>query len=95
MESLVTVRKCGNYDPPLLAKALEKCLDDLGGMPSLVKRGDRVLLKPNLLKSATPDRAIVTHPSVVEAVAAMVVDAGAVPFIGDSPPLGNLSKVSV
>ncbi|MGB6066804.1 MAG: DUF362 domain-containing protein [Desulfomonilaceae bacterium] len=93
MESLVTVRKCGNYDPPRLTKALEKCLDDLGGMSTLVKRGDRVLLKPNLLKSAAPEHAIVTHPAVVETIAALVIDAGAIPFIGDSPPLGNLTKV--
>src|SRR5208337_1348878 len=93
MKSLVTVRKCENYEPPLLALVLKKCLDDLGGIPSLVKRGDRILLKPNLLKSAAPDEAAVTHPAVVEAIASMVIDSGAIPFIGDSPPLGNLPKV--
>jgi len=93
MKSLVTIRKCENYEPPLLASVLEKCLDDLGGMSSLVKRGDRILLKPNLLKSAAPHEAVVTHPAVVEAIASMVIDAGATPFIGDSPPLGNLPKV--
>jgi uncharacterized protein (DUF362 family)/Pyruvate/2-oxoacid:ferredoxin oxidoreductase delta subunit len=93
MKSLVTVRECDNYEPAQLATVLEKCLDDLGGMPSQVKRGDRVLLKPNLLKSAAPHEAAVTHPAVVEAVASMVIDAGARPFIGDSPPLGNLPKV--
>ena len=59
----------------------------------MIKSGDRVLLKPNLLMSAAPEKAIVTHPAVVEAVASIVIDCGAKPFIGDSPPLGNLARV--
>ena len=59
----------------------------------MIKSGARVLLKPNLLMSAVPEKAIVTHPAVVEAVASIVIDCGAKPFIGDSPPLGNLARV--
>lgn len=66
---------------------------DLGGLQAFVRSGDRVLLKPNLLKSATPEEAVVTHPAFVETIAAMVKDCGAEPFIGDSPPLGNLRRV--
>lgn len=93
MISRVSVRNCQNYDPDRLSEALQKTVDDLGGMQAFVKSGDRVLLKPNLLKSAAPEEAVVTHPAIVESVASMVKDCGARLFIGDSPPMGNLRRV--
>jgi uncharacterized protein (DUF362 family)/Pyruvate/2-oxoacid:ferredoxin oxidoreductase delta subunit len=93
MKSLVTIRKCSNYTPSLVAAATRDLFDDLGGATKFVKSGDKVLLKPNLLMSAAPGDAIVTHPAFVEAVASLVIDAGGHPFIGDSPPLGNLNRV--
>ncbi|AFM24167.1 DUF362 domain-containing protein [Desulfomonile tiedjei] len=93
MKTFVSLRTCKNYEPESLNNVVETLLNDLGGISSFVKPGDRVLLKPNLLKSATPDEAIVTHPALVEAVAAAVLDVGASVSIGDSPPLGNLSRV--
>lgn len=93
MESVVTVRRCGDYDSQLVRATVGRIVDDLGGMRSWIKTGDRVLLKPNLLMSAVPEKAVVTHPAIVEAVASLVFDMGATPFIGDSPPLGNLNRV--
>ncbi len=93
MKSTVSVRKCEDYAPGRLTEVLHAVAGDLGGLDSVVKNGDRVLLKPNLLKSAGPDEAVVTHPAFMEAVAAMVKDCGATPFVGDSPPLGNLPRV--
>jgi uncharacterized protein (DUF362 family)/Pyruvate/2-oxoacid:ferredoxin oxidoreductase delta subunit len=93
MQSTVTVRKCDDYSPSKLAAVIRQIFDDLGSLDSIIKSGDRVLLKPNLLMSANPEKAVVTHPAVVEAVASIVLDCGAKPFIGDSPPLGNLHRV--
>ncbi len=93
MQSVVTVRKCEDYAPQRLGLVIQRIFDDLGGLSSLIKPGDRILLKPHLLKAAGPAQAVVTHPAVVAAVAAMVLDSGATPFIGDSPPLGNLTRV--
>jgi len=93
MQSTVSIRKCGDYDPARLTEVLLSVAEDLGGLSSFVKRGDKVLLKPNLLKSAGPEEAVVTHPALMEAVAAMEKDCGATPFLGDSPPLGKLSRV--
>jgi len=44
-----------------------------------------VLLKPNLLLASDLDRAITTHPAVVQAVVELVQEAGATVSIGDSP----------
>ncbi len=93
MESLVSIRSCEDYDPSRLISVMERVISDLGGPGLFFSRGERVLLKPNLLISAVPERAIVTHPAFVEAMASLIIDAGAKPFIGDSPSIGNLPRV--
>jgi uncharacterized protein (DUF362 family)/Pyruvate/2-oxoacid:ferredoxin oxidoreductase delta subunit len=45
----------------------------------------RVLLKPNLLSTAGIEKAVTTHPAVVQAVAELAQEAGGTVFIGDSP----------
>jgi len=76
---------------------IKKLLAPLGGIKKYVKSGDRVLLKVNLLATSTPDQAVVTHPAMVRAVAQEVLNAGGVPYIGDSPSRefskGRLKKV--
>jgi uncharacterized protein (DUF362 family)/Pyruvate/2-oxoacid:ferredoxin oxidoreductase delta subunit len=81
----VALVKCEGYGPAEIRAALERALEPLGGIGAFVKSGQRVLLKPNLLSAKDPERAITTHPNLVEAVAAEVRRAGAVPFVGDSP----------
>src|SRR4030065_2062289 len=61
-----------------------------GGM---VKKGSRVLIKPNLLAPASPDKAIVTHPLIIRAAAEYVLDKGAYPVISDSPASGSFEKI--
>jgi uncharacterized protein (DUF362 family)/Pyruvate/2-oxoacid:ferredoxin oxidoreductase delta subunit len=55
-------------------------------MDRFVRPGDRVLIKPNLLSPAAPERAITTHPTVVEAVIRLVQRAGGEAVIADSAP---------
>ena len=81
----VALVKCGSYEATEIRAALGRVLEPLGGMGAFVKSGQRVLLKPNLLSAKDPERAITTHPNLVEAVAEEVRRVGAVPFIGDSP----------
>ena len=56
-----------------------------GGFRGMISSGDRVVLKVNLLNASTPDSAVVTHPTIVGAVARAVLDVGGIPVIGDSP----------
>ena len=63
----------------------------LGGLKSYIKKGERVLLKINLLNATEPDKAVVTNPNVVSAVANEVIKNGAIPIIGDSPS-GQFTK---
>jgi uncharacterized protein (DUF362 family)/Pyruvate/2-oxoacid:ferredoxin oxidoreductase delta subunit len=81
----VSLVKCASYETEEIRSALRRVLEPLGGIGSFVKQGQRVLLKPNLLSARGPERAVTTHPRLVEAVAGEVREAGAVPFVGDSP----------
>ena len=71
--------------------AITSLLKPLGGLKKYVNRGERVLLKTNLLNATEPERAVVTNPAVVKAVAKEVLKCGGKPVIGDSPS-GRFSK---
>jgi len=59
------------------AAATLKAMDALGGISRFVKKGQRVVIKPNMSFAKTPDFAASTHPLVVVAVAQACIDAGA------------------
>jgi len=77
-----------------VAEALSRLLKPWGGWSAFVSPGERVLLKVNLLSQAAPERAVTTHPSVVEAVARGVMAVGGIPEIGDSPPFGGFRAIA-
>ncbi|MBF0459027.1 MAG: DUF362 domain-containing protein [Nitrospirae bacterium] len=49
-----------------------------------ISAGARVLIKPNLLASAPPDKAVTTHPLIIKAAAEYVLEKGAHPQVSDS-----------
>ena len=57
--------------------ATKKAIEALGGISRFVKKGQRVILKPNMSFARTPDFSATTHPSVVVTVAQACIDAGA------------------
>jgi uncharacterized protein (DUF362 family)/NAD-dependent dihydropyrimidine dehydrogenase PreA subunit len=81
----VSVVRCESYDPAFVHEKVRASLAPLGGMAAFVKPGQRVLVKPNLLKPTPPEAAITTHPAVVEVVVRLVEEAGGRPFIADTP----------
>jgi uncharacterized protein (DUF362 family)/Pyruvate/2-oxoacid:ferredoxin oxidoreductase delta subunit len=54
-------------------------------MAQFVQPGQKVLLKVNLLSATPPEKGIVTHPAVVEAIVKLVQEVGGTPLIADSP----------
>jgi uncharacterized protein (DUF362 family)/Pyruvate/2-oxoacid:ferredoxin oxidoreductase delta subunit len=85
MKSKVSIERCDDYLIDNVRSAIKRSFENLGGLRNLVKPGDKVLIKPNLLSAKDPSRAITTHPSVVQAVAEEVKVLQANPYIGDSP----------
>jgi uncharacterized protein (DUF362 family)/Pyruvate/2-oxoacid:ferredoxin oxidoreductase delta subunit len=94
VKTQVAMARCGEYDPAAVFAAVSSAIDLLGGMGSFIKPGERVLVKPNLLKGSPPGRAVTTHPEIVRAVIRLVRQAGARALVGDSPGTGDLRKVA-
>ncbi len=90
----VSIVRCQTYDPKEIQKALRFSLDLIGGMGSFVKRGDRVLLKPNLLYGKAPEKAVTTHPSIIQGMIELVKEQGGIPILGDSPGMGHAVTVA-
>ncbi len=79
----VQVRRIEAYDLPLLEAAVEDFLGQANR--ARIKRSKRVLLKPNLLGPFPPERAVTTHPALLEALVRHFLDLGKEVWIGDSP----------
>jgi uncharacterized protein (DUF362 family)/Pyruvate/2-oxoacid:ferredoxin oxidoreductase delta subunit len=90
----VSIVKCPDYDRDRATSAIRQAVDLLGGIGEFVKPGDRVLIKPNLLKAMPPQAAVTTHPEVVRAVIRLVHETGGQALVGDSPGMGDLRKVA-
>lgn len=90
----VKAAACGGYERETVRESLSGIMDSMGGMHRFVSPGDRVLLKPNLLAAAVPEKCVTTHPEIVRAVAVMVLEAGGMPFIADSPGLDGFPGVA-
>lgn len=94
MVTPVALLPAHRYDVEDLQAKLGELLAPLGGMEAVVKPGDRVLLKPNLLTGARPTKECVTRPEVVYCVARLVQQAGGRPFLADSPAFGSAQGVA-
>ena len=57
--------------------ATRKALEAIGGISRFVKKGQRVILKPNMSFTRTPDFSATTHPAVVATLAQACIEAGA------------------
>ena len=59
------------------AAITERAINEVGGIESFVKRGDRVVLTPNMGWMRTPEQAAATHPDVLRRVIELCQQAGA------------------
>jgi uncharacterized protein (DUF362 family)/ferredoxin len=92
-KSIVSISRAQDYEPDTIKNAVAECLQLIGGIEKYVSPGQKVLLKPNLLGTFKPEKAVTTHPEVVKAVAKLVIAAGAECIIGDSPGMGTFDAV--
>lgn len=93
MPSTVSISKCSNYSIDNLTNSINESINLIGGLTKLISKGDKVLLKPNMLAGRPPENAVTTHPQFVKAVILLLQDAGAKVTVGDSPGLGSSIKV--
>ena len=69
MKSKVVLLPCGEYDEEKVYTLLKQGLYLVGGVEALIPKDAKILLKPNLLKRAEVEKAVITHPVVVGAFA--------------------------
>lgn len=79
----VAVVKCGSYEE--CRTAIDESLRLIGGIGRFVRKGDRVLIKPNLVSKKKPYSAVTTNPDFLHAVICAVEDAGGRVIIAESP----------
>ncbi len=81
----VSLLGCAQYDEHLLTKIIIKHFDNLGGIQKYIKKGTKVLLKPNLITKRNPDTAVTTHPIFMTALTKVIMESGGVVTIADCP----------
>ncbi|MCJ7812948.1 DUF362 domain-containing protein, partial [bacterium] len=81
----VAILKCADYSRERVDRAVREIFELLGGIGHFVQKGQKVLLKPNMLSAKEPERGITTHPIFLETVVRQVQSAGGEVWIGDSP----------
>lgn len=90
-KAVVALARASSYEPDVIEEAIRAAVQAGGGWEKLVRRGDRVLVKPNCISAAPPDKPVQTHPAVILEVCRQLLDSGARPFVGDSPGWGSLT----
>ena len=70
--SLVSVTEGTDY-----GALVSRVLQPLGGIQTFVKKGQRVVIKPNIGWDRTPEQGANTHPEIVKTLVRLALDAGA------------------
>ena len=91
----VSLVRCCDYGSENVAGAVRRHFELLGGIEKFISRGDRVLLKPNLIAPKPRDWATQTDPAIIIETAKLLKDYGAKPFVGDSPAWGKIDNCAV
>jgi uncharacterized protein (DUF362 family)/Pyruvate/2-oxoacid:ferredoxin oxidoreductase delta subunit len=88
MSSVALVR-CESYEYGIVKAAVQRGLRLLGGAARFAGRGEKILLKVNLLAGDAPEKCVTTHPSVLRAAGEILKETGAQLYYGDSPSFGS------
>ncbi|MCL5292957.1 MAG: DUF362 domain-containing protein [Actinobacteria bacterium] len=82
-EPLVAIAR-GTNNAEGITAGVRRAVDLLGGIGSVVKPGDRVLIKPNIVRDYSGETGITTDIRLVREVVRLVLEAGGRPFIGEA-----------
>jgi len=81
MPEKVSIVKCNSYNKEEVYNSVKQSLDNIGFR---FKENSTVLLKPNILAKVTPEKAVTTHPSIIEAVCRLLKEKKCKIIIGES-----------
>ena len=95
MKSKVHIQKVETYALDKVESFIRKALSVIDEKEALFSAGQKILLKPNLLRGFSPEYCVTTHPVVVEAMCRVLKDFSVGQItISDSPALGSLEAVA-
>ena len=81
----VSLEKCNSYKQEDVDKSIKKLINNMGGISKFVKKSQKVLLKPNIVKGIKPDECATTHPAVIEAIIKILKEIDCDVYVGDQP----------
>ncbi len=87
LNEIVFCQNTDSYEPQKLKSAVEQIFAEFAVNDKL-NASTKVLIKPNMLAKHAPEKAVTTHPALIEAVVLQCVKCGALPqniIIADSP----------
>jgi uncharacterized protein (DUF362 family)/Pyruvate/2-oxoacid:ferredoxin oxidoreductase delta subunit len=87
----VALVNCNDYSYENVKSALLKGINLIGGIDKYARKGENILLKPNLLKADLPDKCSVTNHTVVKATAEIFKEKDVNLSYGDSPGIHKSS----
>jgi uncharacterized protein (DUF362 family)/NAD-dependent dihydropyrimidine dehydrogenase PreA subunit len=92
----VAIIRCESYEEEAVYRAVKKGINLIGGIGSIAKKGENILLKASNLAGDAPEKAVCTHPSVLNAIIKILLEKNISVFYGDSPgfekPATGLAK---
>ena len=92
MTQIVLIQLDG-YDPEPLEQHLQAAFDRLD-LQSVIRPGEKILIKPNMLSAVSPDKAVTPHPHVFAALATCLRRLGAELSYGDSPAMDTPERAA-
>lgn len=94
MKSKVALLYCDKYDEEEMIKKVRRGFDMLGGMEQFFGKDEKILFKLNLVRGASPERAVTTHPAAAAAAAGVFCESGYTNLsAGDSSGFGSSVKI--
>lgn len=91
-KSKVSLIRCPDYVSENVEKAVRQAVELLGGPQRFVQKGQKVLIKPNLLSDVPPEACVDTHPEIVRAVIRLFKPLASQIYCGDSPSVWGEKK---
>jgi len=74
---------------------VRKAIELAGGLKNIVKQGDTVVIKPNIVAPLVHETAATTDPRVCKTIADMVKELGGKPIIGESSSIGVKTEEAI
>lgn len=85
MSYIVSLEKCNSYNQDEVDKSIRKLVDNLGAIKNFIKKGQKVLIKPNLVKGIASEACATTHPAIIGAVIKFLKKQNCDIYVGDNP----------